>query len=102
MPRRLIGRSAAEAGSRGIRLTLLVRAYCHLCDDMREALAPLARAHGAAIDEIDVDAHPALESRHGDRVPVLLLGSADAGVELCHYVLDAARVRAALEAVSRR
>ena len=23
-------------------LTLLTRAYCHLCDDMRTALAPLA------------------------------------------------------------
>ena len=102
MQRHLIGQPAAQAGPTAIRLTLLVRAYCHLCDDMREALAPLARAHGAAVDEIDVDAHPALESRHGDRVPVLLLGAPDAGRELCHYVLDAARVRAALEAAPRR
>jgi hypothetical protein len=100
--RRLIEEPAGDATRTGIRLTLLVRAYCHLCDDMRERLVPLARAHRAAIDEIDVDAHPVLESRYGDRVPVLLLGAPDAGEELCHYVLDATRVQAALEAAARR
>lgn len=78
-----------------LQLTLLVRAYCHLCDEMRTALRTLAAGTGARIDEIDVDAHPALESRYGDLVPVLLLGSAG-GIELCHYHLDAERVRRAL------
>ena len=45
---------------------------------------------------IDVDAHPALEARYGERVPVLLAGAPEAGVELCHYRLDAAAVRLAL------
>jgi hypothetical protein len=79
-----------------VTFTLLVRAYCHLCDDMRAALQPLADAAGARITEIDVDAEPALEARYGDLVPVLLLGSVE-GVELCHYRLDAARVRDALD-----
>jgi hypothetical protein len=78
-----------------MRLTLLVRAYCHLCDDMRAALAPIATRHGAHVVEIDVDAHPALEERFGHLVPVLLEGGAD-GAELCHYALEAARVEAAL------
>ncbi|HMA31260.1 MAG TPA: glutaredoxin family protein [Casimicrobiaceae bacterium] len=93
---------ADPASESGARLTLLVRAYCHLCDDMREALVPLARAHGAGITEIDVDTDPALESRYGDRVPVLLLGVPEGGEELCHYFLDALRVRAALERSARR
>jgi hypothetical protein len=76
-------------------LTLLVRAYCHLCDEMRAELAPLADAAGARITEIDVDADPAVEARFGDLVPVLLLGSLD-GVELCHYRLDRPRVAQAL------
>ena len=59
------------------RLTLLTRAYCHLCDHMRDALQPLAAAEGARVDELDVDADPALEARFGDRVPVLLLGDVD-------------------------
>jgi Glutaredoxin-like domain (DUF836) len=80
-----------------VQLTLLTRAYCHLCDDMREALAPLAARHGARVDEIDVDGDAELESRWGDFVPVLLLGGRD-GVELCHYALDAAHVERALAA----
>ncbi len=102
MRRRLIAAPPAGASATGQRLTLLVRAYCHLCDEMREALVPLARERGAAIAEIDVDADPVLESRYGDRVPVLLLGAPDGGRELCHYVLDAARVRGALEGATRR
>jgi Glutaredoxin-like domain (DUF836) len=79
-----------------LRLTLLTRAYCHLCDDMRDALAPLARKAGATIQELDVDADPALEALYGERVPVLLLGDVDDAQVLCHYHLDRARVTEAL------
>ena len=42
------------------------------------------------IDVVDVDADPALEAMYDELVPVL----ADAdGSELCHYFLDAAKVR---------
>jgi glutaredoxin len=77
-------------------LTLLVRAYCHLCDEMREALAPLAAARGVAIALVDVDADPALEAVWGDKVPVLFAGDPASDAELCHYRLDAVRVEAAL------
>jgi hypothetical protein len=75
-----------------VKLTLLVRAYCHLCDEMREALAPLTAENGATVELIDVDADPRLEARWGDKVPVLLAGSR----ELCHHRLDRAVVAAAL------
>ena len=78
-----------------IELTLLVRAYCHLCDDMRAALAPIADRADATIVEIAIDAHPELETNFGDRVPVLMLGGVG-GRELCHFTLDAQRVREAL------
>ena len=77
-------------------LTLLSRAYCHLCDDMRAALEPLAARHGVDIVELDVDADAALEERYGVRVPVLLLGTPENGAELCHYTLDHASVMRAL------
>ena len=76
-------------------LMLLTRSYCHLCDEMREALAPLAAAHGAAIVERDVDADPALEARYGDLVPVLLRGDGAQGAEICRYPLDRGAVLAA-------
>jgi len=75
-----------------LKLTLLVRAYCNLCDEMRAALVPLAAAAGASVEEIDVDGDPALETRWGEKVPVLLAGER----ELCHYRLDAAAVRGCL------
>jgi hypothetical protein len=77
-------------------LTLLVRAYCHLCDDMRDALAPLVAGRDVTVVELDVDADAALEARYGDLVPVLLLGELAGGRELCHYHLDERAVRALL------
>ena len=80
-----------------IKLTLLVRAYCHLCDEMRAALSPLAAANGIAVDEIDVDSDSRLEAQWGDKVPVLLAGR----VELCHYRLDGAALTAHLASKAR-
>jgi hypothetical protein len=71
---------------KGSQLTLLVRAYCHLCDEMREALAPLASAAGCSVLEVDIDADPVLEARWSEHVPVLLAGEH----ELCRHRLDRA------------
>ncbi|HTR59660.1 MAG TPA: glutaredoxin family protein [Casimicrobiaceae bacterium] len=75
-----------------MHLILLTRAYCHLCDEMRAALAPLAAAAGMTIEEIDVDGDPTLEARWGEAVPVLLAGES----ELCRYRLDRAALAAYL------
>ncbi len=70
-------------------LTLLSRGYCHICHDMEVALAPLAAEFGAAVSVVDVDADPSLEVKYDELVPVLLHGEC----ELCHYHLDAPKVR---------
>jgi hypothetical protein len=91
------------ASSRAVpapQLTLLSRAYCHLCDDMRAAVAPLALQHRIGVVEIDGDADAGLEARYGERVPVLLLGPPADGIELCHYTFDRARVEHALTRAS--
>ncbi|MEX3852531.1 MULTISPECIES: glutaredoxin family protein [Paraburkholderia] len=79
-------------------LTLYGRAWCHLCEDMRAALEPLLAEFGAQLAVIDVDSDPLLEARYNEWVPVLVCD----GVELCHYHLDEARVRAALAAHASR
>lgn len=65
-------------------LHLYGRRDCHLCAEMRDALAewpvPLA------IVETDVDDDAELVRRFGARVPVLV---APDGTEICHYFLDA-------------
>lgn len=86
----------------GLKLTLLTRAYCHLCDEMLAAVSPLAAARGAIVAVVDVDADPALEAAFGERVPVLFAGDPTEGVELCHYHLDRARVEQALDSLEKR
>ncbi len=78
------------------RWTLLTRAYCHLCDDMRAAVLPMVGQYGVELLEVDVDAHPDLEVRYGESVPVLLDGDTERGRELCHHFLDVRQVLAAL------
>jgi hypothetical protein len=81
-----------------LNLTLLSRAYCHLCDEMLADLRPIARAHGATVDVIDVDApaHAALAAAWGDQVPALFAGAPDGGELLCRFRLDPVRLRSAL------
>jgi glutaredoxin len=78
----------------GASFVLYGRAWCHLCEEMRAELAPIAARHGLAIEWIDIDEDPQLEARYNERVPVLTLD----GVELCQYRLDARAVHAALGA----
>lgn len=77
-------------------LTLLSRAYCHLCDEMLAVIQPLVAAAGATLAVVDVDAHPELERAYGDRVPVLFAGEPGTGNELCHFRVDMRRVETAL------
>ncbi len=72
-----------------IDLTLLSRDYCHLCQEMEVALAPLAEEFGASVTVLDVDSDPELEARYDELVPVLLHGES----EICHYFLDEAKTR---------
>ena len=44
------------------------------------------------IEVVDIDLHPSLEERWGDKVPVLLVGD----VEVCHYFLDSDRLQRCL------
>jgi hypothetical protein len=50
-------------------------------------MARTLRAFRVPFEELDVDAHPALAERYGERVPVLTDAS---GAELCHGRLDPA------------
>ena len=59
---------------------------------MVAALNALQPEYGYSLRIVDVDADPALEARYDTLVPVLTLD----GAEICHYVLDRARLDAAL------
>ncbi|HET7731052.1 MAG TPA: glutaredoxin family protein [Usitatibacter sp.] len=66
------------------KLTVLSREYCHLCEELVTALERFQGRYSFDIEVIDVDRHPALEEKWGDKVPVLLDGER----EICRYYLD--------------
>ena len=69
-----------------MRLTLVHRQDCELCDQMAAELAALGRRQVLPpVDLVDVDANPDLQRRHGLEVPVLLLE----GTVVCRHRLDA-------------
>jgi hypothetical protein len=80
------------------QFTLYSRNYCHLCQDMLDALLAMRDASGPfRVDVIDIDAAPAGEgllALYDELVPVLF-GDLDQ-TPLCHYFLDKAKVEAYL------
>ena len=88
-------------GSRPARLVLYGRGYCHLCEDMRAAVAEFETGFDFSLTVIDIDAaaetDPALLARYDELVPVLAARLADGSErELCHYFLDPAALTACL------
>jgi thioredoxin reductase (NADPH) len=75
-----------------LKLVVLSREYCHLCDELLAGLRQFQGRYDFEIEVVDVDRHPELEERWGDKVPVVL----DGGIEVCHYHLDAAALEARL------
>ena len=76
---------------------LYSRTWCHLCDDMLQALKALVGG-SCRVDVIDVDADPVLVELYDELVPVLqgcLPGQPPQ--TLCHYHLDAAAVQQFLD-----
>jgi glutaredoxin len=62
-----------------VRLTLITRDQCHLCDVAKDAMARVAQASGEDWREVDVDSDPRLQAEYWDRVPVILLDGKEHG-----------------------
>jgi hypothetical protein len=56
-----------------IRLTLLSRPGCHLCEEMRREVDTLLAGQPHEWDVVDVDSDPDLLLRYGDSIPVLFV-----------------------------
>lgn len=76
---------------------LFSRSYCHLCDDMRQALQAQFAPELYSLEVRDVDQDEAALALYDELVPVLVGRLADGSEKkLCHYFLDAAQVQAFL------
>ena len=67
-PDRAKRRSAAVEA---VVVTLYMRPDCHLCDEARDELAPLAASNGWQLREIDIDTDDALIAAYLERIPVV-------------------------------
>jgi glutaredoxin len=58
-----------------VALTIYSRPGCHLCEEMKTAVARVSgRANlDVRVEEIDISTDPSLEARYGTEIPVLLI-----------------------------
>jgi len=81
-----------------MRLTLITRRDCHLCNEMAVVIEQVAPGFAAAVEVRDVDAHPELLARYSDEVPVLLID----GRKAFKYRVTAPALERRLRAERRR
>jgi glutaredoxin len=62
-----------------MRLTLLTRSGCHLCEVAKEAMVRVAERSGEGWEEIEIAGDEALEDEYGLRIPVVLLDGKEHG-----------------------
>ncbi|GAB2690267.1 glutaredoxin family protein [Thalassiella azotivora] len=75
-----------------VRVELLTRVGCHLCDDARAVVRDVCAEAGARWVERDVDADPDLLARYSEEVPVVLVD----GAQHAYWKVDAQALRDAL------
>lgn len=56
-----------------VRITLIGKPGCHLCDDAREVVARVAAELGVGWEEVSILDDPALQERYWEQIPVTLV-----------------------------
>jgi hypothetical protein len=84
-----------------VRLRLLSRPGCHLCEEMRREVDALLADRPRDWEVVDVDSDPELARRYGETIPVLFVnGSLFARIRLPRLASRLRLVRAAERAAS--
>ena len=78
--------------SEPVRITLLGKPGCHLCDDARVVIARVAGDLGVGWEEVDINTDDDLKRQWWDQIPVTLVD----GVQHDYWRVDEQRLRAAL------
>ena len=55
-----------------MKLTILSKPGCHLCDEMKTVVAKVAGRFGVDVEEVDISADPDLMQQYGEQIPVLM------------------------------
>lgn len=72
------GRGRAAPGARPIRVTLLTRPGCHLCEHAEALIERVGRDVPLVLERVDIDADPALRARYTHVIPVVRIEGTDA------------------------
>ena len=75
-----------------VRITLIGKPGCHLCDDAREVIARVAQDLQVGWRELSIADDPALGAAYWEHIPVTLVDAAQHD----YWRVDEARLRAAL------
>lgn len=77
-----------------VRVTLITRAGCHLCEEARDVVARVAADTGVPWAEREIGGDADLERAYGELVPVVLVD----GEQHAYWRVDEQRLRSALSA----
>jgi hypothetical protein len=80
------------APSAGVRVVVLGKPGCHLCDDAKEVVAAVCAEADAAWEEHSIQGVPKLEAAYGEKIPVIFVD----GRLHDYWRVDPARLRKAL------
>ena len=75
-----------------VRITLIGKPGCHLCDDAREVIARVAQDLRVGWQELSIADDPTLSAAYLEQIPVTLVD----GEQHDYWRVDEARLRAAL------
>jgi glutaredoxin len=89
---------ARLAAAGPLEVTLYTRPGCHLCEEAKDAIAPLLREFGASLREVNIDLDGELAERYGWDIPVLFIGTHKAA----KHRVDLAQFRRQLQEAYRR
>lgn len=87
--RRALGRTPDDAV---IRITLITKPGCHLCDDARAVVEKVAAETSAEVEEINMLEHPDLVAKYAEQIPVTLVD----GRQHDYWRVDEDRLRRAV------
>jgi glutaredoxin len=79
-------------GEPPVRVRLLSRPGCHLCDDARTVVSSVCAELGVGWDEVDITTDPALLAAYVEQIPVTMVD----GRQHDFWRVDPDRLRAAL------
>lgn len=74
-------------------IVIYTRRECGLCDEAKDAVAPIAKRRGIAVELVDVDRDAELVRLYGDEVPVVFVN----GRKAFKYRVDAVKLDELLE-----